>query len=151
MIQRNNQQLSEDDQSLIQQALEATRTSYAPYSRFHVGAAVRMADAMVYTGSNQENIAYPACVCAERVALLYAVSHSPCAPTTLAVTATDDSGWVADPVTPCGECRQVLLEMQRRFHSPIRVLMASKDRTIVCESAEELLPGAFEATQLSHP
>ena len=149
MTQYENQQLNEADKELIQKALHATETSYAPYSKFHVGAAVRMTDGQVFTGSNQENIAFPACVCAERVALLYAVTHSNAAPATLAVTATDRDGWVSEPVTPCGECRQVLLEMQRRFGTPVRILMAGKTATLVCENAEELLPGAFQSTQLA--
>lgn len=149
MTRYDNSRLGEADALLVKRALEASESSYAPYSGFHVGAAVRMADGTVFTGSNQENVAFPACVCAERVALLYAVSHSGSKPEALAVTARDSRGWVSDPVTPCGECRQVLLELQRRFKAPVRVLMAGSGVTVVCESADELLPGAFTAASLN--
>ena len=149
MTQHENKALNEADKELIQKALQATETAYAPYSQFHVGAAVRMTDGSIFTGSNQENVAFPACVCAERVALLYAVSHCTAAPETLAVTATDQNGWVDDPVTPCGECRQVLLEMQRRFGTPVRILMVGRNSTLICNDAGELLPGAFQCTQLA--
>ena len=122
--------------------------SYAPYSHFHVGAAVLTEDGGIYTAANQENAAYPACVCAERIALLYAMAHSKTRPVALAVTARTSGVQVAQAVTPCGECRQVLCEAETRYGAPIRILMCGKEQILTTDSATDLLPGGFSAENL---
>lgn len=129
---------------LITAAKQATQTSYAPYSQFNVGAAVLLSDGTILTASNQENRAYSACVCAERVALLYATANYANTPVTaIAVAASQHQQFTAQPVTPCGECRQVLVEMQERFNTPIQVLMYGEQSCYIARNAQELLPAAF--------
>lgn len=105
-------ELSAEDQALVGQAIEATRHSYAVYSHFHVGAAVRLQDGRVVIGANQENAAFPSGLCAERTALFAAQAHYPDQPVlALAIAARNAVGLTAQPVTPCGACRQVALEV----------------------------------------
>ena len=104
-------QLDEQDRALIEKAKEATSGSYTPYSRFQVGAAVLLDEGTIVTGSNQENAAYPSGICAERCALFYAGAHYPEAhPVTLAIAARNADGFTEQPISPCGACRQVMVE-----------------------------------------
>ncbi len=139
-------ELDEQDRDLMQAALEATRRSYAPYSHFHVGAAVRLEDGTVVTGNNQENVAYPSGLCAERTALFYANSRYPDqAVTAIAITATTSEGTPAEGIiTPCGACRQVMQETEKRYGKPMRVLLMGKEEVIVIANAQSLLPFAFD-------
>ncbi|MBP5318674.1 MAG: cytidine deaminase [Paludibacteraceae bacterium] len=137
------------DLQLVGQALQATAKSYSPYSHFEVGAAVRMEDGRVFSASNQENAAYPACVCAERVALLYATANSDSRPECIAIVAKNAGRQTLQPVTPCGECRQVLREMELRYHAPIRILMCGAGQCLEADSAADLLPGEFSSDQLA--
>ena len=133
------------DLELIEKAKLATSTSYSPYSHFKVGAAVRMADGRIYTGSNQENAAYSACLCAERVALLYACANAGDSyPTSIAIAANQNGDFTENIITPCGECCQVLVEMEKRFGHEITIYLYGKKETKTLESAKELLPFAFE-------
>lgn len=133
------------DLELIEEAKLATSTSYSPYSHFKVGAAVRMADGRIYTGSNQENAAYSACLCAERVALLYACANAGDSyPTSIAIAANQNGDFTENIITPCGECCQVLVEMEKRFGHKITIYLYGKKETKTLESAKELLPFAFE-------
>lgn len=140
------QELSAEEQELVQAALEATRRSYAPYSHFHVGAAVRLANGLVVTGSNQENIAYPSGLCAERTALFHANSQYPDeAVVALAIAAcAEDEVLNQNPISPCGACRQVMIETERRYGRPMKVLLCGAEEVYVVESAVALLPLAFE-------
>jgi len=136
--------LSEADLKLIEAAKQAALTAYAPYSQFHVGAAVLLSDGRIVKGSNQENKAYGSCVCAERVALLYATAnHAATPPVSIAICAMQEGVFVPQPVTPCGECRQVLMEMQTRFQTPIRVVMYGSENCLVAEDVSLLLPASF--------
>lgn len=137
-------ELDEADRALVEAARKATDTSYSPYSRFRVGAAVRLAGGAVVTGSNQENAAYPSGLCAERVALFAAgAGHPDRAVEALAIAAADEGGFTSVPVTPCGACRQVLLECEARGGKPVRVIMAGAEKALVADGAETLLPLAF--------
>lgn len=133
------------DTELIELAKNATKTSYSPYSNFKVGAAVRMANGKVFTGSNQENAAYSACLCAERVALLYACANAgESYPISIAIAAYQNGDFTENIITPCGECCQVLIEMEKRFGHEITIYLYGKKETKILRSAALLLPYAFE-------
>ena len=133
------------DTELIELAKNATKTSYSPYSNFKVGAAVRMANGKVFTGSNQENAAYSACLCAERVALLYACANAGDSyPVSIAIAAYQNGDFTENIITPCGECCQVLIEMEKRFGHEITIYLYGKNETKIIKSAKDLLPLAFE-------
>ena len=139
------EELSADDQSLFNQAIEASKNAYAPYSKFSVGAAVLLENGEVVIGSNQENMAYPSGLCAERVALFAAASVYPNIPVlALAVTAQPISSDQDTEVTPCGSCRQVMLEYERILNQDIRIITgAQKGPISIIENARSLLPMAF--------
>ena len=142
--QRN--ELNEADAELVIAAERATYSSYAPYSNFHVGAAVRLENNEIYCGSNQENAAFGAGTCAERTAMFYVNANSGLAITTIAVVARGTNGEVApNPITPCGLCRQALLEAQTRSGKPIRLLLAGKNEILIINSVSDLLPFQFDA------
>lgn len=133
------------DTELIELAKNATKTSYSPYSNFKVGAAVRMANGKVFTGSNQENAAYSACLCAERVAFLYACANAGDSyPVSIAIAAYQNGDFTENIITPCGECCQVLIEMEKRFGHEITIYLYGKKETKILRSAALLLPYAFE-------
>lgn len=138
------EELSDSDKQLIEAAKEATKRSYAPYSHFNVGAAVLLEDGTIVAGSNQENAAYPSGLCAERTTLFHAGSQYPNkAVTTLAIAASNSEGFTELPVTPCGACRQVLLETEMRYKRPIRVLMYGTAFTYEVLGTKDLLPLSF--------
>ena len=141
------EELSEADRQLIDQAKEMTRNSYAPYSHFKVGAAVLLENGEIVCGSNQENAAYPSGLCAERTTLFYANSQYPdVAVTVIAIAARNEKGQFVDqPVSPCGACRQVMLESQWRGGVPMRILLYGKTCTYELACVEDLLPLCFTA------
>ena len=138
-------ELPEESRKLVDAALEATQRSYAPYSHFYVGATVLLDNGVIVTGNNQENVAFPSGLCAERTALFYANAQYPEVPVkALAIVARDSSGKVTQaPISPCGACRQVMLETENRFEKPMQILLASAEEVIVVERASALLPLAF--------
>ena len=137
-------ELTDSDKRLIEAAKEATKRSYAPYSHFHVGAAAMLDDGTIVTGSNQENAAYPSGLCAERTTLFHAGSEYPDkAVTTLAIAASNSEGFTEQPVTPCGACRQVMLEAEQRYHRPIRMLMYGTACIYETRGTKDLLPLSF--------
>lgn len=138
-------ELPEESRKLVDAALEATRRSYAPYSHFYVGAAAKLDNGVIVTGNNQENVAFPSGLCAERTALFYANAQYPEVPVkALAIVARDSSGKMTQaPISPCGACRQVMLETENRFGKPMQILLASAEEIIVVERASALLPLAF--------
>ncbi len=143
------EELTEAERELVNRAKEATKNSYAPYSKFHVGAAVRLADGSIVTGSNQENAAYPSGLCAERTTLFYANAHCPnTAVEMLAIAAHNGTGFTEKPVSPCGACRQVILETECRFRHPVRILLYGTTGVYVVESVRDLLPLSFTDEQL---
>ncbi len=143
-------ELDEQDRMLIDKAKEMTRHSYAPFSHFSVGAAARLGNGIVVTGSNQENVAFPSGLCAERTALFYANSQYPDVPVlTLAIAARNaDGGFTAGPVTPCGACRQVMAEVQKRNGKPLRVLLYGTEGTYCIDNVDHLLPLSFSADNM---
>ncbi|MGE4289810.1 MAG: cytidine deaminase [Salinivirgaceae bacterium] len=146
----SEKELSSEYQQLISQAREATLKAYAPYSNFNVGASVLLANGEVFSANNQENAAYPSGLCAERVAIFYANSNFPDVKVkAIAVCASNSNGILATPVPPCGACRQVLLETEMRFESPIEVILVGKQRIQVIKNIAQLLPLNFVKSNLS--
>lgn len=142
-------ELSDADRQLIDSAREATRRSYAPYSHFSAGAAARLADDTVVTGTNQENAAYPSGLCAERTTLFYANSQYPDqAVETLAIAARNERDFLDDPIPPCGACRQVMLETEKRFKHPMRILLFGKKGIYEMKNVGALLPLSFDASSM---
>lgn len=138
------EELTDSDKRLIEAAKEATKRSYAPYSHFNVGAAAMLEDGTIVTGSNQENAAYPSGLCAERTTLFHAGSEYPDkAVNTLAIAASNSNGFTEQPVTPCGACRQVMLEAEQRHHRPIRMLMYGTACIYETRGTKDLLPLSF--------
>jgi len=139
------EELSESQRQLVTGAMEAARKAYAPYSSYHVGAALRLKDDTVVTGNNQENAAYPSGLCAERVALFYAGARFPeQAVTSMAVVALQNGSPQDEPVSPCGGCRQVLLEKESLGKEPIEVILYGSGRIWVISRARDLLPLPFQ-------
>ena len=144
------EELCEQDRRLVDAAKAATQGSYAPYSTFQVGAAALLSDGTVVSGSNQENAAYPSGLCAERTTLFYAnAAHPDKAVIALAVAAYTNSKFTNVPIPPCGACRQVVLEVEHRYDTPIRLLLYGTEGTYVIEGGiGELLPLTFDASFL---
>lgn len=137
-------ELSAEDQELVRAAIGATANSYARYSNFNVGAALRLADGSITTGANQENAAFPSGLCAERCAIFAAQSHHPeHAITALAIAAKNVNGLMPDPVSPCGACRQVILEMEDRYKQPVRILLYGTRGVYCINSVKDLMPLSF--------
>ena len=139
-------QLEQVDKELVEAAIEATKTSYAPYSNFNVGAAVRLEDGQIVKGSNQENAAYPSGICAERTAMFYAgANYGDKAITAIAVAASQNGVLLASPVSPCGACRQVMLETEKRYGSAMRILLYGTQEVYKIEGTGSILPLSFDA------
>lgn len=138
-------ELSAGERELVDAARAAVAGSYAPYSHFHVGAAIRLATGEIVTGANQENAAFPSGTCAERSACFYAGSHYPGVPfETIAIAARDkDNAEPAAPTAPCGACRQALLEYETLAGHDVPVLLAGADDIYCIPSVKALLPLAF--------
>lgn len=142
-------ELNKTDQDLMTSAMEATTRSYAPYSKFSVGAAALLANEIVVTGTNQENAAYPSGLCAERTTLFYANSQYPGQPVlTLAIAARTEKDFIDLPIPPCGACRQVILETEKRYKQPIRILLYGKKEIYEVKSIGDLLPLSFDASAM---
>ncbi|MCQ2083530.1 MAG: cytidine deaminase [Bacteroidaceae bacterium] len=139
------EQMEKVDSELVCKALEATNLSYAPYSKFNVGAAVRMSDGRIFTGANQENAAFPSGLCAERTALFYAHAHADGAYIeSIAIAASQGGVQVKQPITPCGSCRQVMAEFCTS-DNPVSVLLAGSAKSIKFDNALDLLPFTFDS------
>lgn len=142
---RSYEELTDEDRKLIDAAREATQRSYAPYSHFSVGAAALLGNGVVVTGTNQENAAYPSGLCAERTTLFYANSQYPDQPVkTLAIAARTEEDFLDTPIPPCGACRQVLLETEKRFGESMRVMLYSKKDIYILNGVNGLLPLSFD-------
>jgi cytidine deaminase len=141
------EELEPVDRMLVNAAREAAKGSYAPYSRFNVGAALLLANGEVVVGSNQENAAYPSGLCAERVALFSAGAQYPArAVDTLVIAARNADGELSRPIAPCGACRQVMLEVESRHKRAMRVILFGTDCCYIIEGgAKELLPLSFDS------
>ncbi|MFZ4582931.1 MAG: cytidine deaminase [Paludibacter sp.] len=143
-------ELSESHKTLIEKAKEQVFKAYAPYSGFSVGAAIELENNEIFAGNNQENAAYPSGLCAERVAMFYANAQFPHIPVkTLAIAAYTHGEFLKNPVTPCGACRQVLLESETRFDNSIEVLLYGSEEIYHLQNVKQLLPLCFEKTSLN--
>lgn len=143
-------ELKEDDFNLMEQAHKAVIDAYAPYSHFHVGAAVLLANGKVVIGNNQENAAYPSGMCAERVAIWSAASRFPNEKVLkIAIAVKSNLKEVTKPVAPCGACRQTLLEYEVKQKAPISIFfMGETGKVIKSNSLSDLLPFAFDESFL---
>lgn len=143
------EELSEDERSLIKKAQEGTNRSYSKYSKFKVGAAVMLKNGIEIIGCNQENAAYSVTICAERTALFAAGAQYPDQPVMkIAIAARNDEGFLEEPITPCGTCRQALIETERRFGQQIRILLYGKKHIYVINGIRQLMPLSFSEDQL---
>ena len=137
------EELPEEDRALIDAAKAMTEHSYAPYSKFHVGAAIRMGNGEVVTGANQENAAYPSGTCAERTACYYASAQHPGERMKkIAIAAWTEGSFQGKPISPCGACRQALAEYEH-LHGPMEVLLYGAECVYVLPSVASLLPLTF--------
>jgi cytidine deaminase len=137
--------LPERDRALCNEAERALSSSYSPYSEFRVGAAIRLQSGKIIYGSNQENVAFPSGLCAERVALFTTgAQHTGDPIQSIAITARSDKFEIIAPVTPCGACLQVLGDFEQRQDRPIKVLLYCLGKNIlVSEGAANFLPFQF--------
>ncbi len=145
----NWESLQTIDISVVNKAFEAMEKAYAPYSKFKVGAALLLEDGQIIQGNNQENIAYPSGLCAERVALFHAGAQFPGITVDLiCIVAKGDLMPISQLLSPCGACRQVMLESENRQNKPIRIILVNQDnRTMCIDSVQNLLPFGFGTFQ----
>jgi len=137
-------------QALMKKAVIARENAYAPYSKFNVGAALRLENNEIVIGNNQENAAYPSGLCAERVAIYSAGARFPNMPiTSMALTASSQKYELTIPTPPCGACRQAIAEYENRQKTPIEIYFMGKSGKVVkANSIESLLPLIFDSTFL---
>jgi cytidine deaminase len=145
----NVEELPAQERELVESARKIAATAYAPYSRFRVGAAVRLESGRIVSGSNVENAAFPSGICAERSALSNSVSNYPeDKPVALAIAAMNEKGLTNDYPSPCGSCRQVIAEEESRTGKKIRMILSGKNKIIVIEGIDSLLPLQFNRSNL---
>ena len=137
-------ELDADDRTLVEKAVEATGRSYAKYSNFNVGAALRLANGEIILGANQENAVFTVGLCAERTAIFAAQVKYPDQPVmAIAIAARNANGLMRLPVSPCGSCRQVMSEVEERYGQPMRILLYGTDGVYIVNSVKDLLPLCF--------
>ena len=143
-------ELDNNDRKLLEKAKEAAKNAYAPYSEFKVGAAVLLENDEIITGNNQENAAYPSGLCAERVAMFYASAKYPGIPfKALAITANSNKIEINHPISPCGSCRQVMVEYETLAKKPIKVILSGQTGPIyIIDCVTDLLPFSFGPGEL---
>ncbi len=147
---KKSSDLQTPDKGLLDSAKLAVKSSYAPYSHFEVGAAVRLANGEIVKGSNQENSAYPSGLCAERVAIFAAgVQYPGVEIESIAITAVSRDNELNGPVTPCGACCQVMLEAENNSSKPIKIIMHGQDDSCyVTNTVRSVLPFSFDGVFL---
>lgn len=139
-------ELNTEQQRLVEAAKAQTQRAYCPYSGFHVGAALQLQDGTIVLGANQENAAYPSGLCAERSALFAAGANYPDQPVVrLAVACYYQGAFLDQPGSPCGACRQVMVETERRYNTPMEVILCGEKENLVFRSAADLLPLVFDS------
>ena len=140
------EEMDSQDRELIEAAAQAQKSSYAPYSHFNVGAAVRLENGTIVKGSNQENAASPSGLCAERTAMFAAGAAYPgVAMVSLAIVAGPSYGLCTEPATPCGACRQVMAEYQKIGGKPMSIILMGGDKIWKFERVEDVLPFIFNS------
>jgi cytidine deaminase len=137
--------LPADARKILQIARQQLPNAYAPYSKFRVASALQLEDGTIVTGTNQENIAYPSGLCAERVAIFSAGSQYPnTAPSIIAITAKSEKGTVTHPLTSCGACLQVMAEYEQRFGKQLQIVLAGETGEVyMADGVKQFLPWAF--------
>ena len=142
----NTGELSAQDRILAEAAVKATRNAYTPYSHFNVGAAIRLSNGEIVTGTNQENMAYPSGLCAERTAMFHASAQYPdAAMEALALAAVKNGELCPVPATPCGACRQVMAEYQDRGNRPMEIIMVGSEKIWKFSRVDDILPFIFDS------
>ena len=145
----NMEELDEKDRQLVEAAIEATKSSYAPYSHFNVGAAVRLDNGVVIPGCNQENAAFGVTICAERTALFAAGAQYPDAKVeAIAIAARNADGLLDEPIPPCGTCRQAMVGTEKRSGNKLHILLYGRKHVYIIEGIGALLPLTFSDEQL---
>lgn len=138
------EELSDKDKELVQCAMKATDNSYSPYSKFRVGAAIRLSDDSIIIGANQENAAFSVTLCAERSAIFAAqAQHPELSITSIAIAARNEDGFTETPVSPCGSCRQEMVEIEQRYSKPLHILLYGKNCVYAMDSIKNLMPLSF--------
>jgi Cytidine deaminase len=141
------EELDDVRRGLVDHAMKAADNAYAPYSNFHVGAATLLDNGIIVCGNNQENAAYPSGLCAERVTLFAAGANYPDnRPTMFAIAAKTPQGFMAQPIPPCGACRQVMMQVEERYNRPLEVLLYGTDGIYCFDSASYLMPFSFKTS-----
>lgn len=143
-------ELSTEDKGLIHKAEEIRDKAYAVYSDFYVGAALLLDSGDIVLGNNQENIAFPSSLCAERVAIFYCKANYPNSKIRkIAITAKSIKEAYNEVVTPCGSCRQVISEYERNQNSPIQIILKGENEILIFDSIKDLLPLSFETVVIN--
>lgn len=150
LVYESANELEQEDQILMKEAVRARKKAYSPYSKFNVGAAILLENGEIVIGNNQENASYPSGLCAERVAIFYASAKFPSITIkTIAISATSKNYVVNRPAAPCGNCRQSISEYEIKQNSPISIIMSGETGEILkCNSVSDILPLAFNSTFL---
>ncbi|MEN9571121.1 MAG: hypothetical protein RL172_2352 [Bacteroidota bacterium] len=149
-VYATDSELTAADAFLLNAAREATKNAYAPYSSFYVGAAAMLQNGQLVTGTNQENASYPVTICAERTLLSAVAVQYPGQPVmSMAISYHNGKGTSKQPISPCGICRQTLVEYEERTQTPIRLILGGAEGEVfIIKSARLLLPLSFTATDL---
>lgn len=145
VVEATPDELTAEEKNLVELARKSTYRSYAPYSKFHVGAAILLSNGETVTGANQENAAYPSGLCAERTAAYYAHANYPDATFKMIAIAArgTDGNPTEKPISPCGACRQALLEYETLAKHNVPVILAGKDKVYIFRSVNSTLPYCF--------
>jgi cytidine deaminase len=143
------EELGLDDLELVNAARESAMNAYAPYSKFRVGAAVRLESGIIVCGANVENAAFPSGICAERTALSSSITnYRDEMPIAIAIAAMTDDGFTEEAPSPCGNCRQVIAEEESRTGNRIKIILSGKNKTQIIDSIGDLLPLQFNRKNL---
>ena len=139
-------QMTPEDQEMVAAALDAQKGSYSPYSHFQVGASLKLENGLVLKGANQENAAYPSGLCAERTVMFYAGANYPDIPfDTLAIAGSDHGVLCESPASPCGACRQVMAEYQKKHNQPFNIILVGSKRIRKFHCVDDVLPFIFDS------
>lgn len=142
------EQITPSEKKLIESAKDALQLSYSPYSNFQVGVAIGMSNQKIVKGANQENAAYPMCMCGEQVALCHAKMSYPNEKIeAMAITTSNEKNQEISP-SPCGSCRQIIKEYEYRQQSPIKIYLIGPTFIHTVEGIDELLPHSFSSEDL---
>jgi len=145
----SEEEMSLEDQKLVAAALDAQKGSYSPYSQFQVGASLKLEDGTIVKGANQENAAYPSGLCAERTAMFWANANYPdLAMDTLTIAGSDHGVLCESPASPCGACRQVMAEYQKKQGKPMKIILVGSKRIRKFYCVDDLLPFIFDSLKV---